>query len=36
MIDKVLYYVQNRISESETPFVDAVEEIKKRIEENHV
>jgi hypothetical protein len=34
-INQVLFYVQNRISESETHFVDAVEEIKKRIEENH-
>jgi hypothetical protein len=34
-INKVLYCVQNKISESETPLVDAVEEIKKRIEENH-
>ena len=34
-INKVLYCVQNRISESETPLVDAVEEIKERIEKNH-
>jgi hypothetical protein len=34
-INKVLYAVQNRISESDTPLVDAVEEIKKRIEKNH-
>jgi hypothetical protein len=34
-INKVLYSVQNRISESETPLVNAVEEIKERVEENH-
>jgi hypothetical protein len=34
-INQVLYSVQNRISESETPLVNAVEEIKERIEENH-
>jgi len=34
-INKVLYCVQNRISESETPLVNAVEEIKERVEENH-
>jgi hypothetical protein len=34
-INQVLYCVQNRISESDTPLVDAVEEIKERVEENH-
>jgi hypothetical protein len=34
-INQVLYSVQNRISDSDTPLVDAVEEIKERIERNH-
>ena len=34
-INQVLYSVQNRISESETPLVNAVEEIKERIEDSH-